>query len=342
MKSTWLLLSLSLLLVSGSRCAAQWLKKRLVVPAHEEGVYSLAFSPDGKTLATGSRIYNQRMSQATGVLKLWDVETGKQRKALTGHTEGIGKLAFSPDGKNLATAASDYTIKWWDLKTGKVLRSFSNADNYFRCLAFSPDGKTLGYVGDSKVELLDATTGKKITSFERLITNVPAALSRDLKMVATAYHQDADLYNTRTGKLIRSFEDHRGGVVALAFSDDGKTLAVASTRSVWPREFGEIKLWDLATGRERAVFKDLINDVDDLAFSPDGKLLAVAGSKEVRGQNEVKLIDATTGRERAKITIPKWDQVYNLVFSPDGRLLAGITGKTATLWEVQPAPGGRK
>lgn len=361
MKIKSLLLSLTLLLAIDSRYSSQGLKQRLVLPAHEEEVfkivlppqelkqrlvlpahedwvYSLAFSPDGKVVATSSRHYEQRGNRATGVLNLWDVATGKLQASLNGHQEGIGSLAFSPNGKVLATAANDRTIKLWDLKTGTVVRSFPTTDFAPRCLAFNPDGKTIGYVGYEPVVLLDVSTGKLISSFDRPDTNAAAVFRSDLKLVASACHQDVDLYDPGTGKTVRSLEDHRGGVVALAFSADGMTLAVASTRWAGPREFGEIKLWDPATGREKAVFKDRINLVQSMAFSPNGKLLAVAGAKELRGQNEVKLIEVSSGRDLAVVKIPGDDQVYGLTFSPNGRLLAGCTGKTATLWEVQPAP----
>jgi WD40 repeat protein len=347
MRFTWLLLSLFLLLVAGSRCASQGLKERVVLPLHEQGVHCMAISPDGKTVVIGRKPHDRRTHQASEVLGLWEVETGKKRAELQGQSDGIEALAFSPNGKTLATWGGRNTFQLWDLKTGKESLSFRGTGNRILCLAFSPDSETLGYADDQNVILLEAATGKVLSSFKHsgwssTAWSDAAVFSSDLKTLATANHQDADLYDTTMGKERLVLEDHRGGVHCLAFSADGKTLAVASTRSDYRKYFGEVKLWDPATGRELVVFKDRINYVRALALSPNGKLLAVAGARELFGANEVKLIDVPTGREFAVVATPKTDWVWSLRFSPDGRLLAGGTGKTLTLWDVQSAAGGAK
>jgi COMPASS component SWD3 len=342
MRFAWILLPLCLLLATGSRCRSQGLKQRVVLPAHEEGVRCLAISPDGKTVATGSRHYDHHTRRASGQLKLWDVETGKPRVELRGHTDGIEVLAFSPNGKILATGAARDAIKLWDVRTGKESLSFRGSDISINCLAFSPDGKTLGYVSYQNVRLLNAATGKVLSSFRRPGRGDAAVFSNDQKMFATPNHQDANLYDTATGMERLVLEDHRGGVYRLAFSADGKSLAVASIRWEDPKHFSEIKLWDPTTGRERAVFKDRINFVRSVALSRDGKLLAVAGAKDLDGPNVVKLIDVATSRELAVMAATKTDWVWCLAFSPDSRLLAGGTGKTLTLWDVLPAAGGTK
>lgn len=334
MTRTQLRLSVFVLLALVAPGRGDGLKERAALPAQQEPVFCLAVSPDGKTVATGSRWRDARSGQATGEIQLWDVEAGKSRAVLRGHVDGLQALAFAPDGKSLASGAAD-AVKVWDLEAGKERVSFRITEPSVGCLAFSADGKTLGCGGFYTARLLDVATGKEASSFKRTGPFEPPAFSPDLMTLAAANHQDVNLYDTATGKERMVLEDHRGGVYRLAFSADGKTLAVASTRWEYPKVFGEIKLWDPATGRERAVFKDRINFVRALALSPDGGLLAAAGSKELSGPNEVKLIDMATGRDLAVVSVPGKDWVGCLAFSPDGRVLAGGTGKTLRLWDVQ-------
>jgi WD40 repeat protein len=334
MKFAWLILSLLLSLAAASRSWCEGLKERLVLNAQNGAVWSLGFSPDGKTVATGGQYDHSDSKQRSGEIKLWDVQTGQERATLRGHASAIAALAFSPDGKLLATGAGDNAVKVWDLEVGKETLSDRSADHGVGCVAFSSDGKTLGYAGYQYVKLVNLATGKPISSFKRSGRVMEAAFSPDLKTIATPNHQDANLYDAMTGKERLILEDHRGGVSRLAFGADGKALAVASTRSEYPKYFGEVTLWDPATGQKQSVLKDKINVVRSLALSPDGKLLAVAGSKELNGQNELKLIDIGTGRDLAVLTAPKADLIWCLAFSPNGRLLAGGVGKTLMLWEV--------
>src|SRR6266508_1035921 len=107
-------------------------KIRIEGPFNSGIVYSVAFSPDGKMLASGSH---------EQVVKLWDVGTGNLIRSFMGHRNTIHSVAFSPDGKTLASGSSDHKVKLWDVSTGKLIRSYDGQD--FNAVAFSPDGKTL-------------------------------------------------------------------------------------------------------------------------------------------------------------------------------------------------------
>ena len=240
MKYAWNVPTALLLLAAGSPSAADGLKERVVLPAHEEWVYCLAFAPDGKTVATGGRQHNRQTGQSAGELKLWDVDTGKQRAVMYGHTSEIRVLAFAPDGKALATGTTDNAIKVWDVETAKEALSVRTAEFGAYGLGFSPDGKTLGYAGHLAVRLVDAATGRELASFRRRGRDGTPIFSSDFKTFVAPNHQDADLYDIVTGKVRLVLEDHRGSVSRLAFSADGKTLAVASYRSEYPKYFGEI------------------------------------------------------------------------------------------------------
>src|SRR5207237_536315 len=118
---------------------------RAVLNGHKRGIFVAAFTPDGKTVVSGSCGFNKGV---TGEAKLWDVATGKERATLEGHTGPIMALAISPDGKTLATgcilASDGDTIQLWDVTTGKELAVLRSKDRYgITALAFAPDGKTL-------------------------------------------------------------------------------------------------------------------------------------------------------------------------------------------------------
>jgi len=106
---------------------------RELTPGSGEPVWSVAFTPDGKILA----------STAGNKVKLWDVETGRELRTLTGHTDRVWSLAFSPDGKILASASSDNTVRLWDPATGGELRTLIGHTDVVGSVAFSPDGKSI-------------------------------------------------------------------------------------------------------------------------------------------------------------------------------------------------------
>src|SRR6266540_1950005 len=247
-------------------------KIRIEGPFNSGIVYSVAFSPDGKTLASGS---------GDNTIRLWDVGAGRLIRSLAGHGGAVRSVAFSPDGKMIASASEDKTIKLWQVSTGKYIRLFNGHTGSVYSVAFSPDGKTLASSSEegneSALRLWDVNTGRLIRSFEERNQWVPSvAFSPDGKMIALGSHEQVvKLWDVGTGNLIRSFMGHRNTIHSVAFSPDGKTLASGSSDH-------KVKLWDVSTGNLIHSFEGQNYEVHSVAFSPDGKTLASGGSATIK------------------------------------------------------------
>jgi RNA polymerase sigma factor (sigma-70 family) len=281
-------------------------------------VTSLAFSPNNKTLASGS--YGN-------TVKLWDAAMGKELATLEGHTNAVLTVAFSPDGKTLASGSQDKTIKLWDVKTGKELVTLKGLAN---SVVFSPDGKTLASAsGDPAIQLWDVETGKERAALKGHTGGVHSvAYSPDGNTLASGgSDKTVRLWDVKTGTELAILKGHPEGVASVAFSSDGKTLASGGGTN--NSSMAMIKLWDVKTGKELATLKGIWG-VASVAFSPDGKTLAAQDNLTI------KLWDVATGKEQFALEFNE-PGVWAVVYSPDGKTLAAA-GKSQKikLWDVKP------
>ncbi|NER26332.1 MAG: TIR domain-containing protein [Symploca sp. SIO1C4] len=286
-------------------------KERNRLIGHTDKVYKLAFSPDGKTLATGS---------FDNTVKLWNLQ-GEDLDTLRGHTSVVIDLAFSPDGKTLASASSDRTVKLWNLQ-GEELHTLTWDTGWFYKLAFSPDGKTLASASDKGTVKLWNLQGEELHTLTGHTGSVDKlAFSPDGKTLATgSSDQTVKLWNLQ-GEELHTLTGHTDLVSDLAFSPDGKTLATGSSDQT-------VKLWNLQ-GEEIKTLSGHEDWVRDLAFSPDGKTLASASSDRT-----VKLWNLQ-GEELHTLT-GHTGKVSDLAFSPDGKTLASASSdQTVKLWNLQ-------
>jgi serine/threonine protein kinase len=292
---------------------------------HASDVNSVAFSPDGATLASGSD---------DKTIKLWNLATGEKIHTLNGHNQWIWAIAFSPDGKILASGSADKTVKLWDVATGKAIRTLAGHTQGITSVAFSPDGQTLASSSlDQKIKLWNVTTGKEIRTLAGHTQAVATvAFSPDGKTLASgSWDQKIKLWNVKTGKEIRTLVGHSEFVLSVAFSPDGINL-VSSGRDK------TIRLWNLISGETIRTFKghtDKVNSVAYLSKKDQGKspnnFTLVSGSND----NTIKLWNLETGKE---IRTLKRDSgyIYSVAVSNDGKTIAsgGSAGNIIKIWQV--------
>ncbi|MBD1813658.1 AAA-like domain-containing protein [Microcoleus vaginatus DQ-U2] len=279
--------------------------------------YSVALSPDGKTLASAS---------TDNTIKLWNLQTQKEISTLRGHRDSVYSVAFSPDGKTLASASADNTIKLWNLQTQKEISTLRGHSNWVISVAISPDGKTLASAStDNTIKLWNLQTQKEISTLRGHSNWVHSiAFSPDgLTLASASADNTIKLWNLQTQKPIATLRAHSDSVKSVAFSPDGKTLASASNDNT-------IKLWNLQTQKPIATLIGHSDSVKSVAFSPDGKTLASASNDMT-----IKLWNLQTQKPSDTLT-GHHDAVNSIAFNPDGKTLASASNdNTIKLWNLQ-------
>lgn len=286
-------------------------------------VTSVAYAPDGHTLATGG---GHTLVFKPGEVTLWDVAAGKERGTLKGHESAVWGVAFDPAGKRLATASFDKSVKLWEAASFKELATLKGHANWVTCVAFSPDGAVVVTGSeDTTVKLWDAASGAEKTTLKGHTGTVRSvAFSHDGKLLATAsFDNTLKVWDVEKGAELSTLKGHENAVWCVAFSRDSKTLASGSAD-------GNVRLWTLADGAapgaysEKAVLKGHKNWVSAIAFAPTGQRLASGGFDK-----RVILWDVSADAEVASLD-DLTSTVWSLSFSPDGKKVALASGLTET------------
>jgi WD40 repeat protein len=298
----------------------------LTYRGHDGYIWSLAFAPDGRRVATAGE---------DRTVQVWDAGTGQRLREFREHTQAPRCVRFSPDGQRIASSGLDATIRIWDPTTGRVDRVLSGHTAHedgpagreplaVWCVSFHPEGRRLASgSSDRTVKLWDLPSGKELRTVREHASRVlSVAYSPDGSRIASADSAGTILlWDPSTGGVLRRFQGSTNGVLALAFHPDGRRLAAPTSGST-------ITVWDPESGRELRRFAGHDRDPLSLAFSPDGRALASGG-----GDKTVRLWDVASGRLLHTIKGHS-QEVRGLAFAADGRRLAsaGADG-TAKLWD---------
>jgi WD40 repeat protein/serine/threonine protein kinase len=296
---------------------------------HRQPVVGIAFSPDGKHVASTGVLY---LLSTRGELKFWDPATGKENLFLKSTPPFVLDLAFSPDGKRVAGAAYQSlgndalaAVKIWDVATGRELFRTKELSD-LQLVAFSPDGRLIT-AADRTVKWWDGGSGREVRSIRlQGDPGTPSAMSLSANGRRLAGRigggNTVSVWDLPSGREVRSLSaPNTGSVTALTASPDGKQVATATAR-------GPIRVWD-AAGKEAFLLTGHADDVTGLAFSADGRRLASSSADRT-----VRVWDATTGRQLMDLK-GHADSVLCLAFAPDGRSLAtGDARGYVNLWST--------
>jgi WD40 repeat protein len=283
---------------------------------HGAEVEGLAFSADGKVLASVSR---------DATIRLWEVATGKERSRidLAGMKLYAGvTITLAADGKTIAFSSQEQTIHVWDTATCKELRQIRwpglNTNGMGPTILLSADGQLLAaWSNDAKFRLWEVATGKERFQIALMPGHIIArmAFAPDGKVLAVCPgDKSVRLWDTTTGKEVQQLHGHQFGAYALAFAPDGKTLASGG--------FKQVRLWEVATGQQRLVLGNFKRPVFALAFSADGNTLSAAAD-----DGQCRAWDWKAAKEVRQFSVlpPSGDSanpISKIVFAPDGKLLA--------------------
>jgi WD40 repeat protein/transcriptional regulator with XRE-family HTH domain len=293
--------------------------RRRIWQAHTDQVWTITFSPDDRTLATGS---------FDSTIKLWDPEQGTL--LWTGwHTGIVYRVTFSPDGRTLASCGGDGLIRFWDARQGTPLQTLAISGGPALALAWSPDGHLLASGStDSRIWLWDLRQAAHPETGLRMLTGHThwvnkLAFSPDGRTLASgSWDHTVKLWDVDSLSLRETLSGHTDHVFGMAWSPDGRLLASCSVDHT-------IRLWDVEKASYRAVLHGHTGAVNDIAFSPDSRSL-LSGSDDAT----VRLWDVEHG-ECTGLTRSYRISLNDMDWSPDGDQLAcASTDTLVTIWDV--------
>jgi class 3 adenylate cyclase/dipeptidyl aminopeptidase/acylaminoacyl peptidase/tRNA A-37 threonylcarbamoyl transferase component Bud32 len=286
---------------------------------HLGAVTSVAFSPDGQRIITGSE---------DKTAKVWDALNARELLTLKGHSDRIRSVAFSPDGKRIVTGSDDKTAKVWDAANGRELLTLKGHTSWVMSVAVSPDSQRIVTASkDGTAKVWDAARGREKLTLKWHGGEVPsAAFSPDGRRIVTGSADGmAKVWDAVSGHETLALKWHGGEVSSAAFSPDGQQIVTGSQDKT-------AKVWDAASGLEVLTLKGHGAAVSSVAFSPDGQRI-VTGSDD----QTARVWEAASGRE--VLTLKGHSGAVSAVaFSRDGqRIVTGSTDQTAKVWEAATA-----
>lgn len=282
---------------------------------HSKGISSVAFSPDGKCIVSGS-------SDAT--VRVWDAETGEALRTLTGHSRDVSSVAFSPDGNVIASGSLDGALKIWQVGGTRSVVFAGHSDSVVG-VSFSPEGERIASCSwDGTVKVWDAGNGRETLTLKghsSLVLGVSFS-SDGARIASCGGDKIVKVWDAQSGEEITALSGHQNQVNCVAFSPDCSQLLSGADK-------GSLRLWDLKTYKDRLIFNG--TDVWGADFSPDGRHVVADGGT---------IWDARTLKKVAKLSGDA--RPRRPVFGPHGQRVIGSTGAgNVVVWDAVTGKGDR-
>jgi WD40 repeat protein/serine/threonine protein kinase len=325
---------------------------------HSTVINSVAFSPDGQRIVTGSddptakvwevatgkelltleghraRVWSATFSpdgqrivtcSSDQTAKVWEAVSGKELLTLKGHVSGVTSVAFSPDGQRIVTGSYDQTAKVWEAGTGKKLLTLKGHSDAIWSVAFSPDGQRIVTGSqDGTVKVWEVASGEELLPLKGHSNWVwSVAFSPDGRWIVTGSDdRTAKVWEAASGKEVFTLEGHSDSIRSVAFSSDGQRIVTGCSDQT-------AKVWEAVSGKELLTLKGHVSGVTSVAFSPDGQRI-VTGSAD----QTAKVWEAASSKELLTLK-GHGDRISSVAFSPDGqRIVTGSYDQTAKVWEA--------
>ena len=293
---------------------------------YEGDVYSIAVSPDGRHIITGSGSDGRHTASASEVdtIKIWDTATGSEVMTMHGHNDDVQAVALSPDGTRITSGDDEGVIKIWDTASGAELKTIQGHRDMIETIAFSPNGRRIvSGSDDDTIKIWNAVTGaleKTLTGHKGNIREV--TYSPDGKLIVSGSSDDTiKMWDAQTGAEVRTLTGHDESVRAVAVSPDVSCIASAGKDTT-------IKIWDVQTGDERITLHGHTDSINRIAFSPDSNRIA-----SVSNDKTIRIWNVNTGKEERRLS-GHAGGVCAVVFSLDGKqILSGSFDNTMKVWD---------
>jgi len=293
---------------------AQEVKLGLPV-GHTDGVRTVVFSPDGKTMLTASD---------DKTAKIWDIESGKLLQSLVGDDFFISSAVYSPDSKTVLIASHGASVKIWDIESGRLIKNLWGHSDAVMSAVFSPNGKTIVTASyDRSAVIWDVASGTLLHRLEGHTNAINGAkFSPDGRIILTSSNDNtARIWEVSSGKLLQSLEGHTNEVNLAEFSPDGKTVLTAS-------KDGSARIWDVISGNQTHLLGDHFGEINSAVYSPNGKT-ALTLSYE-----KANFWDMESGKIILKLEGNR--EFFSIVYSPDGKSVLTVShDKIARVWDSE-------